>query len=147
MATKSTDFVANSIDQAIIKREGMTDLFIRFRSTGSIRATSCVGESTGRKQRNTLFEVSQLNRPCVAYERFPHCWFLYAGKAWSVKDCPVSVLKAALRNSVRDESAQELLSKSRDLDLITRWYVCCEAQSLRLFESQEKALQALQGRA
>lgn len=139
----STDFVANSIDQVIIKREGLTSLFNRLRTVGSIHATPCIGESKGRKNGDAALEISQLNRPRVAYERFSACWFLHAGKAWSVKDCPISVLRSALRNAVLNESARELLGENTDLDLVARWYVCCESGALRLFESKEKAIQAL----
>ncbi len=139
----STDFTANTFDHMNFRREGLASLFDRLHSVGSIRAIPCVGESRGKKQIDPAFEISQLNRPRIPFKRFSSCWFLYAGKAWPVKDCPVSVFKAVLHYAIKNESIQELMGKSPDLDLVTRWYICCEVQSLRLFESEEKALHAL----
>jgi hypothetical protein len=143
----STDFTSNSFDQTSFKREGLTNTFNRLHTVGSIRATTCIGESTGKPQRVSPFDVSQLHKPRVTYTRFPGCWFLYDGKLWSVKECPTSVLKATLRKAVIDESALDLLNGSQDLDLVSRWYLWCEARTVPLFESQEKALQALELKA
>jgi hypothetical protein len=143
----STDFTSNTFDQMSYKREGLTSLFNRLHTVGSIRATTCTGESTGKPQRISPFDVSELHKPRVTYARFPGCWFLYDGKLWSVKDCPTSVLKVLLRKAITDESALDLLNRSQDLDLVSKWYLWCEARAVPLFESKEKALQALQLKA
>jgi hypothetical protein len=109
----ATDFTANTIDHAIIKREGLTSLFNRLHSTGSIRATPCIGESKGRKPRDTAFEISQLNRARIPYRQFLDYWFLHAGKPWPVKDCPTNVFKSALRNAALRKCLVSLRGRSR----------------------------------
>jgi hypothetical protein len=139
----ATDFTANSFDQATIKHEGLMDLFTRLHSTGSIRATPCIGESKGRKPRDTALEISQLNRARIPYGQFSSYWFVHAGKPWPVKDCPTDVIKSALRNRITSESAQELL-KSSNFDLVARWYLCCEVSTFRLFKSKEEAMRSME---
>lgn len=65
-------------------------------------------------------------------------WFIYNSQAYCVQAAPDLIIRKAVKDRLYSDMVKEVAQKSR-LDMLSRWYVLCEAEGLRLYRTREEA--------
>jgi hypothetical protein len=80
--------------------------------------------------------------PSIALREIKTSYCIHEGMVYSIADCSTDVFKNAMGGYQYSEYAQSIFQKNT-LDILDRWYLLCEGESIHLFRSYEQAQSAL----
>lgn len=80
--------------------------------------------------------------PRFSFKAFHTLWIAYKGKLYTTSSIPDILLKEMIVNKTKDERILGILEYDH-LDMLQKWYVLCECKWIKLYETEQKARQAL----